>query len=307
LRNHLSPGDVLVMSAAIESLHQTYPGKYLTDVDTSANAIYESNPHVVRLDRSDPAARTIQMHYPLIHESDLRAVHFLQGYIEFLGKELGVPLKATVNRPALYLSDQEKSWVNQVQEITRKPTRFWLVNAGTKSDFTAKAWGHHNYQEVVDRLRGRIQFVQVGEAGHRHRALDGVIDLIGKTDTRQFIRLCWHAQGGLGPSTFLQHICAAFNKPYVCLLGGREPLPWVHYPTQTTLSTLGTLSCCKDKACWRSRVVALGDGDSKDRPDQLCEQPVFGEEPIPRCLALISPQRVVEAIEGYYVGGVLTH
>src|SRR3990167_5492074 len=38
LKNHLSPGDVLVMTAAIHSLHRAHPGKFLTAVDTTANA-----------------------------------------------------------------------------------------------------------------------------------------------------------------------------------------------------------------------------------------------------------------------------
>jgi ADP-heptose:LPS heptosyltransferase len=103
---------------------------------------------------------------------------------------------------------------------------FWLINAGIKNDFTTKAWPVEYFQEVVNRTCGRIQWVQIGAKEHDHPVLTGVIDLRGQTDHRQLIRLVWHAQGGLGPVTYLQHLCAAWEKPYVCLLGGREPVTW---------------------------------------------------------------------------------
>lgn len=307
LSNKLSPGDVLVMSAAIESLHKLYPGKYITAVESPAGAIWDHNPHVRRLHGPVRAkTRWIEMEYPLVHRSNHRPVHFLQGYCDFLGEKLGVPLPPQTNRPHLYLSDDEKGWTPQVQELTGRPTKYWVVNAGTKYDFTAKAWGPDNYQKVVDYFQGAITFVQVGEAHHNHPPLKGVIDLIGKTDTRQLIRLCYHAQGGLGPTTFLQHIFAALQKPYVCLLGGREPVSWTHYPTQVTMSAHGRLDCCRTESCWRSRTVKLNDNQPSD--SSLCEQPVTTtEHPRPRCMQLIRPSAVADAIETFYAGGVLSH
>lgn len=305
LKNPLSPGDVLVSTAALESLHGQYPGQFVTDVDTAVPAVFENNPRVTPLGREDPEVRVLPLEYPLIQACNQRPVHFLQGYTECLAAHLGIKLELTTNRPHLYLSADEMRWMSQVQEITGRPTKFWVINAGTKQDYTTKGWGHANYQTVVNTLRGRVLFVQVGELQHLHRPLAGVINLLGKTDIRQLIRLCWNAQGGVGPTTFIQHIFAAFQKPYVCLLGGREPVSWTHYPTQTTLSTHGTLECCRLSACWRSRTVPLEDGAENDR--NLCESPVLGEDPIPRCMALIAPERVVQAIEAYYVGGLLSY
>lgn len=304
LVNTLCPGDVLVMSAAIESLFMTYPDRFLVDVKTSCDAVYEHNPRVTRLDRSRPDLETIEMRYDLIHRSNQEPVHFLQGYVEHLAQALGVALRPMVKRPALYLSDAEKSWMNQVQEMVGRRVKFWLVNAGWKNCFTSKAWGPDNYQAVVNATRGKIQWVQVGSPEHNHCKLDGVIDLVGKTDARQLIRLAWNAEGGIGPSTFLQHIMAAHAKPYVCIHRAAEPLAWVSYPNQITLHRLGCLPCSTPGACWRSRTVGLGDG----KDGSLCERPVFGGSiPIPKCLAMISPQEVVAAVESFYDGGLLTY
>lgn len=305
----LAPGDAVVLTAAIESLHLQYPGRFLTDVRTAAMEIWQHNPRITPLAAGSGGAEHIPVGYESIHRSNQAPLSFLAGYVEDLGEKLGLPLRCLVNRPQLYLSDEEREWIDQVREHFShgRPVPFWLVNAGCKSDYTAKQWPVEFYQQVVDRLAGRVQFVQIGseEPGHRHERLTGAIDLVGRTDHRQLIRLAWHARGGLGPVTYLQHLLAAWQKPYVCLLGGREPASWVQYPLQTTLHTLGSLPCCENGACWKSRVVPLGDGDDKDALDKLCDRPVLGmKRPVARCMAMIRPEEVVAAVERcVYNGG----
>jgi ADP-heptose:LPS heptosyltransferase len=298
LVNNLCPGDVLCMTAAVRSLHKAHPGKYTVAVETTAPAIWEHSPDVVP---ATPEAERIEMHYPLVHECNQRAVHVLQGYCDHLSSVLGVPVPLLTNRPHVWLSAQEKGWLNQVQEITQRPTRFWVVNAGRKADYTTKHYGTEGYQRVVDMLRGRIQFVQIGESGHHHPPLRNVINLVGKTDTRQLIRLVANADGVLCGVTFVQHLAAALEKACVCVAGGREPVSWTSYPRQQLLHTVGALRCCDEairgEGCWKSRVVPLGDGDEKDK--SLCADPAFGEETIPRCMAIIKPEAVVEAILRY--------
>lgn len=302
----LCPGDLLTLTAAVESLHLTYPGEYLTDVRTPCPALWEHNPRITPIKDSDRSAKKMDMCYSSeknensINHSDQRSITFLAGYCGHLTELLGRPVPLRVNRPQLYLGEDEKRWVNQVrQSVTGdRDLPFWLLNAGTKSDFTTKQWPIESYQEVVDRTRGRVLWVQIGEntPSHNHPDLQGVIDFRGKTDTRQLVRLAWHARGGLGPVTFLQHLCAAWEKPYVCLLGGREPVPWTAYPLQTTLHTIGnhSLSCCRSKACWKSRVVS-GDGDKNS---SLCEQPVFGlRRPVAKCMTLITPDDVILSLD----------
>ena len=89
---------------------------------------------------------------------------------------------------------------------------FWIVVAGGKFDYTIKWWDHDRFQQVVDHFRGRILFVQVGEAVHDHPPLRDVIDLRGRTDLRQLVRLVYHAQGVLCPVTLLMHLAAAVES-----------------------------------------------------------------------------------------------
>ncbi len=297
LTTGLCPGDVLTLTAAVESLHLIYPGEYETDVRTPAAEIWQHNPRITPIPDGDPDARKIECHYPSIGRSNQEPVPFLAGYTSHLGEQLGRPLRCVVNRPQLYLSPEEASWQNHIsQHFTGgKQVPYWLVNAGVKADYTAKSWPIEHYQAVIDTTLGDVQWVQVGAAEHGHPALRHVIDLRGKTDHRQFLRLVYHASGGLGPVTYLQHVCAAWQKPYICLLGGREPATWVQYPLQHTLSSLGTMACCRLRACWKSRVLAAGDGDAKDQ--SLCEWPVVGlQRPSPKCMAAITPDDVLSLL-----------
>lgn len=306
LKSFLSPGDVLTLTAAIKSLHDSYPGQFQTDVRTSCDALFDHNPYITKLDESQ--AEIVEMHYSeLVNRSNQVPNCFLRGYTDFLGKHLKIPLDLTTNRPWIFLSEEEKQWMNQVKEhITHRDTSFWVIVAGVKHDFTLKQWPVEYYQEVVDSLCGQVQFVQVGQEDHDHPRLRNVIDLVGETDVRQLVRLCWWAVGGIGPITFLQHVFAAFDKPYVALLGGREPVSWTQYPCQTTLHTIGALPCCRTGACWRSRVVRLNDGMEQD--SSLCDQPVLGlARPVGRCMALIKPDDVTNAVERYYRGGAISY
>jgi ADP-heptose:LPS heptosyltransferase len=306
LKQGQCPGDVLVTTAALESLHRQYPGQYLTDVDTTCNAIFENNPHVTKLDRLDGEVRRVEMSYPLINKSDHQPCHFLQGFTEWLGNQLSVKLECSVKRPYLYLSDEEKSWVNQVEQETGYKGHFWLINAGTKADYTVKGWGHFNYQAAVDALYPNVVFVQVGESHHNHKTLRNVIDFIGKTDARQLIRLAYHAQGALTGESFLHHLFAAFQKPCVTLCSGFLPPSWVWYPTAQIITRFGCLPCCQDRGCWKARVVKQGDGDSKD--NSICALPMLSyPEPIPKCMAMIRVDEVVRAIQSYYLGGLLRY
>jgi ADP-heptose:LPS heptosyltransferase len=292
LVTHICPGDIMTMTAAVEMLHQQYPGQFLTAVETSCMAIWENNPHITVPDNS---FERVDMHYHMVNESGNRPVHFIQGYTEFLGDNLRIPLKLTMNRPQLYLSDEEKGWMNQVWEITGSNAPYWVINAGIKHDYTAKFYA--GFQEVVNLLRSRVRFVQIGRSSDIHPRLNGVIDLVDKTSDRALFRLIYHAQGVLSGVSFPMHIAAAFEKPAVVVAGGREPRLWNSYPYQTLLSTTGSLDCCKNGGCWRSRVVKLNDG--KDG-NELCARPMptvpyaSGE-----CMTRISPEFVAEAVKSF--------
>jgi len=333
----LSPGDVTMMTVSLRDLHRAYPGKFLTDVRTSVDAIWEHNPYITKFDepfvpqvaelawqtktpREQDDITFIPMEYPLVNNCS-RPFHFIHGYVQHLERQLNLEIPVTDFKGDIYISDAEKSWMSQLEERGIND-RFWIIMAGGKQDYTAKWWSPYSYQKVVDHFKGRITFVQAGQADHWHPPLSGVVNLVGQTDFRQFIRLVYHSSGVLCPVTFAMHGAAAIpsrhspaHRPCVVISGGREHTHWEAYPNHRFLSLQGALPCCETGGCWKSRCTPIGDGDEKDRSN-MCENFVEIPNPakqllmhdtlrIPKCMDMIRPEDVIRAIEGYYEGGVL--
>src|SRR2546426_3067218 len=187
LKCHLSPGDIVLLTAAVRDLHLCHPGQFVTDVRTSCSDLWQNNPHLTRLADDDAEPEQIQCPYPLINHCNERPYHSIHGFIEFLNPRLRLSIKPTVFSGDIHLSPQEKAWYSQVHELTRQDTPFWIVSAGGKYDVTIKWWQSERYQQVIDYFRGKIQFVQVGKRGHYHPRLSGVIDLRGKTSLRELM------------------------------------------------------------------------------------------------------------------------
>jgi ADP-heptose:LPS heptosyltransferase len=138
------------------------------------------------------------------------------------------------------------------------------------------------------------------------------LDLVGKTDLRQLVRLVHHAQGVLTCVNVVMHLAAAVevksgrpkNRACVVVAGGREPAHWEAYPHHQFIHTVGALRCCDDGGCWKARVTPLGDGDEKDRSENLCVDVVAA---LPRCLEMISAADVTRRIELYFQGGTASY
>ena len=301
-----------MLTAAVRDLHHRYRGRFLTDVRTMCPDLWQNNPHITPLSDDDPDAELIECTYPLINQSNRIPYHCLHGFVEFLNHRLGLNIKPTAFKGDIHFTEQEKAWHSQVHELTGEDIPFWIVAAGGKYDLTIKWWQSSRYQEVVDYFRGKIQFVQVGQIGHHHPKLNGVIDLRGQTTLRELVRLVHHSQGVLCSTTALMHLAAAVearrgqlrNRPCVVVAGGREPTHWEAYPHHQFIHTIGALPCCARGGCWRDRIVRLRDGDQRDRPENLCVDVV---DDLPRCMDLIKPQEVIRRIEGYFLGGVVKY
>jgi len=129
-----SPGDVLMLTAAVRDLHSAYPGQFQTNVRTSADALWDHNPYITPLNESDSGVEVLDMHYPLIHESNTRPLHFIHGFPDYLEKRLGLRIPVTKFRGDIYLSEAEK--LRPPEHLGISPSqRFWVIVAGGKYDF----------------------------------------------------------------------------------------------------------------------------------------------------------------------------
>ncbi len=303
-----SPGDIMMATVALRDLHKTYPGEYITDMRTPCNEIFKNNPYVTSMpgggdkepeiiealkanDKHPPikydAFVYCNLHYPMIHESGVLGPHFADGMPKFLADQLGRPIKRHGLRPELYLDQNEQNWPSPALVKGGYEGKYWVINAGSKSDFPLKQYPH--YQEVVKILAKEIKFIQVGVATHNHPKLEGVINFIGKTNMRELMRLIYKAEGLLTCVSVPMHIAAAFKKPCVVIAGGREGTRWELYPDHRFLYTNGALECCRYDGCWKNKI----------------EDCSHNENGIALCMKLIEPEEIARAIRMYYKGGVL--
>lgn len=309
LSNFQSPGDLVMLLYALTSLHETYPGEYITDVHCSVPDIFKFNPLITKLDGSDSDVTTIKMDYPQIHESNAKPVRFTASFTHFLADTLKRPIKSCNFGGILPISPDEQGWFSSVHEKLGRDVPYWVINAGHKYDFTAKTWSFARHQELVARFPD-IVFVQIGSAEHNHPELrgDNVINMIGKTDARQFIRLVYNSFGVISPVSFAAHLSYAVpphprfkrgSRASIVIAGGREPAHWEQGPNQHFMHTHGMLPCCDAGGCWKSRVVPLNDNDNKD--SSLCVAPVKMPDGqwIPKCMELITVDDVARIIERY--------
>ena len=297
--NNLCPGDNLCMEPSLRMIQTQYPGRFLLDVATFHHAIFENHPHLTKLEPKDPDVIHLWSTYPLINKSH-RPIHFMEGYLDWFRQQLDIDLVLDTNRPQIYLTDKEKS--TKIME-----GKYIVGNMGWKSDYTIKRPSIPCIQEVVNHFKSKLTFVQIGlnKKGHHHPPLDNVVNMIGKTNLRQLILLCYFAQAGMGTITCIQHMFAAFEKPYCVFHGAREPITWTAYPLQKVFSNIGSLECCRFGPCWKNRIVPLNDGDKKDK--RLCVLPVLDtdDRPIATCMQNIKSQHVIDAIEAWIDGGII--
>lgn len=59
LKSFQSPGDVVMLTAAVRDLHLAHPGKFQTDVRTSAEALWQHNPYLVPLKEGEQGVESI--------------------------------------------------------------------------------------------------------------------------------------------------------------------------------------------------------------------------------------------------------
>src|SRR5688572_13437310 len=114
LSNGYSPGDIVMMTAAVRDLHLCYPGQFLTDVRTRCEDLWHHNPFITPLPDDEPGVERLDCEYPLINRANDLPYHCLHGYIEFLNEALGLSIKPTAYKGDIHLSPLEKSWASQI-------------------------------------------------------------------------------------------------------------------------------------------------------------------------------------------------
>lgn len=284
--NRQAIGDILTMTCAIRDFKTAFP-KSRVGVITTASHIWDHNPYIDHSFRDEQHILKIGPGF-LTNKSNYWNLHMCNAFRMDIEQKLGITFPQGAIRPDVWMTQEE---VNRPPLI---PGPYWLFVYGGEPGWTAKQY--HRWQEVINILKGKVQFVQIGAKSHPYPALDNTINYIGKTEDRQtgirdLFNLFYHAQGTMGLVSMHMHLSAAFNNPCVVLAAAREPAWFTQYFGHQYIQTNGTMHCAEKTACWKCDVKA-------------CKNLVEGKL-LPKCVEIIEPEEIAEGVLKYYKGGRL--
>lgn len=236
--------------------------KVLFQENADFDAVVEGNHAYLRLARRF-LARTMSLSY---HKHDFKSDtstplkhHIITALCMNAGLSGPVDL-----RPWFTLSASEKL----AGRRTNRQVAIQNSAASARFPMQNKEWDPVRFQQVVDALSGRFNFIQVGSASDP--SVRGAIDLRGQTSIRETAAIIKNSLFFIGLEGFLAHLARAVDTRAVVVYGGRSNPSKTGYPcNENVLNQPECSPCMRWSAC------------------------DFGH----RCMQDIHPQHVVAAVE----------
>lgn len=300
-KNRQAFGDILTLTSAVRDFKSTFPNTRV-GVITTAMHIWDHNPHIDHQFRSNDNRKRVDVGPGfLTNKSNLWNFHMTNAFRMDMQNKMGLKILQGEMRPDI--------WMTQ-EEYDRKPVididkPYWIIVYGGEPGWPSKQY--HRWQEVIDILKDDVQFVQLGVKGHPYPRLENVIDYVGKTEDRNtgirnLFNIFLHAQGSLGLVSMHMHLSACFNNPCVVVAGAREPAWFTQYFGHQYVQTNGTMECSETRACWACKLEGC---KNLVKPDKINKG--HNTKQVPKCVDIIEPEEIAEAVRKYYKGGRLEY
>lgn len=295
--NRQAIGDILTFTAGVRDFKKAFPETKVGVISTAMH-IWDHNPHIDHNFRDEKHILKIGPGF-LTNRSNQWNLHMCNAFRVDIENKLGVTFPQTDIRPDIWMTEEE---------YKRKPIidgPYWVFIYGGEPGWPVKQY--HRWQEVINILREDINIVQLGVKGHPYPVLNGAIDYVGKTQDgttgiRDLFNIFLHAQGSLGLVSMHMHLSAAFGNPCVVLAGAREPAWFTNYFGHQYIQTNGTMFCGEHSSCWKCKLEGC---KNLVKPDNI--GPGHPSKQVPKCVEIIEPEEIAEAVRKYYKGGRLEY
>jgi len=147
-------------------------------------------------------------------------------------------------KPEIYFSDKE------IEEFNKKfyfLKDFAIIQPVGKTTYTPnKEWGFEKYQEVVNKTKDRINWVQVGL--ENEKLLENVVDLRGKTkNLRELAFVISKANFVLSNEGLLNHLAAGVGTKSFVVFSGFSQVELAKYDTTVAIVKNPQVECAP---CW---------------------------------------------------------
>lgn len=286
-------GDILMFTAGIRDLKAAYPDLRINVISTAAH-IWDNNPNIDRT-LIPTQENTIKIGpSKLTNASNRLDWHFANAYRMSIEDALNIHIPQGESRPDIYLTEEEYN----AERVIKEP--YWIIITSGEKSWGSKMYPFDRWEEFIKQNPDKL-FVQLGAREDNVPRLVGsnVIDMVGKTqdrDTgiRDLFKLFLNAEGSIGLVSFHMHLSGALYKPAVIIAGAREPVSFTRYQGHRYLATDGCLPCAATTACWHCDIDTCTDLVKETN------RPIT-----PRCVEMIKPIDITNAINQYYIGGRL--
>lgn len=147
-------------------------------------------------------------------------------------------------KPEIYFSNEE---INKYCKKFEFLKNFAIIQSKGKTTYTQnKEWGFDKYQEVVNKTKDKIKWVQVGLKNEK--LLKNVIDLRGKTkNLRELAFVISKANFVLANEGLLNHLAAAVGTKSFVVFSGFSHVELAKYDTTIAIVKNPQVECAP---CW---------------------------------------------------------
>jgi len=295
--NSQAIGDILMFTSAVRDFKKAFPNTKVGVLSTAMH-IWDHNPYVDHSFRDDRHILKIGPGF-LTNKSNSSDLHMANAFRLDIENKLSIKIPQGPIRPDIWMTEEE--W--KAPPLIDGP--YWVFIYGGEPGWPCKQY--HRWQEVINMLRDDIQIIQLGVKGHPYPILNGVVDYVGKTQDkntgiRDLFNIFANAQGSLGLVSMHMHLSSAFGIPCVTIAGAREPASFTQYFGHQYIQTNGTMFCGEHTACWKCKLEGCR---NLVTPENI--GPGHNTTEVPKCVDIIEPEEIAEAVRKYYKGGRLEY
>ena len=256
------PGDVWSLTPFLRDFASQRPGDTLK-VECPCPELLAGAPWYHGRERGETFDRTLYFKFTPSDKTDGVTRYGMDGkssmrleWYTFWERETGIRVEPRATAPDFFPTDREKAY-----SLVPTGRPVCILNAGWKADIPVKFWGSDRFSSVVEALKDRVLFVQVGASRRgmdHHDRIPGALDMVGRTTLRELACLVYHADIVLTGISQLHHAAGMpCYKPRTCITvaGAREPENWANcYKRRRVKWHWLSAPSCKggEPGCWGS-------------------------------------------------------
>ncbi len=162
----------------------------------------------------------------------------------------------------MFFLDSEREHVKQILEQAGVNDKYIVIEPHSKGNYTPnRKYSFEKWQNVVDSLKDKIQFVQIGAP--RSESLENVVSLVGKISFREAALVIESSQLFVSTEGGLGHAANAVKKKSLIVLTGYQGYDMVAYPGNINVNIASHGPCGLKVECGKCQKDVLNHDETE--------------------------------------------